>query len=74
MEGAAALLGSENGSRYRGVSQLQSHQSRYTATKGEILVPKCMPISFFRRASRFQVGALQRGRQNGVSPICSDLF
>ena len=30
MEGIAALLGSENGSRYRGVSQLQSHQSRYT--------------------------------------------
>ena len=30
MEGIAALLGSENGSRYRGVSQLQSHQSRYS--------------------------------------------
>ena len=30
MEGIAAFLGSENGSRYRGVSQLQSHQSRYT--------------------------------------------
>ena len=29
-EGIAALLGSENGSRYRGVSQLQSHQSRYS--------------------------------------------
>ena len=28
MEGIAALLGSENGLRYRGVSQLQSHQSR----------------------------------------------
>ena len=28
--GIAALLGSENGSRYRGVSQLQSHQSRYS--------------------------------------------
>ena len=25
-----SLLGSENGSRYRGVSQLQSHQSRYS--------------------------------------------
>ena len=30
VEGIAALLGSENGSRYRGVSQLQSHQSRYS--------------------------------------------
>ena len=30
VEGTAALLGSENGSRYRGVSQLQSHQSRYS--------------------------------------------
>ena len=30
MEGVAALLGSEIGSRYRGVSQLQSHQSRYS--------------------------------------------
>ena len=30
MEGIAALLGSENGSRYTGVSQLQSHQSRYS--------------------------------------------
>ena len=30
MEGIAALLASENGSRYRGVSQLQSHQSRYS--------------------------------------------
>ena len=30
MEGIAALLGSENGSRYRGVSQLQSHQSCYS--------------------------------------------
>ena len=30
MMGIAALLGSENGSRYRGVSQLQSHQSRYS--------------------------------------------
>ena len=30
MEGVAALLGSENGLRYGGVSQLQSHQSRYT--------------------------------------------
>ena len=29
-EGIAALLGSEDGSRYRGVSQLQSHQSRYS--------------------------------------------
>ena len=29
-EGIAALLGSENGWRYRGVSQLQSHQSRYS--------------------------------------------
>ena len=34
-EGIAALLGSENGSRYRGASQLQSHQSRYSVqTKG----------------------------------------
>ena len=30
VEGMAALLGSENGSRYRGASQLQSHQSRYS--------------------------------------------
>ena len=30
VEGIAALLGSENRSRYRGVSQLQSHQSRYS--------------------------------------------
>ena len=30
VESIAALLGSENGSRYRGVSQLQSHQSRYS--------------------------------------------
>ena len=30
VEGIAAPLGSENGSRYRGVSQLQSHQSRYS--------------------------------------------
>ena len=30
VEGIAALLGSENRSRYRGGSQLQSHQSRYT--------------------------------------------
>ena len=30
VEGLAALLGPENGSRYRGVSQLQSHQSRYS--------------------------------------------
>ena len=30
VEGIAALLGSENGSRYRGVSQLQSHQPRYS--------------------------------------------
>ena len=30
MEGIAALLGSENGLRYKGVSQLQSHQSRYS--------------------------------------------
>ena len=30
VEGIAALLGSESGSRYRGVSQLQSHQSRYS--------------------------------------------
>ena len=30
VEGIAALLGSENGSCYRGVSQLHSHQSRYT--------------------------------------------
>ena len=30
VEGSAALLGSENGSRYRAVSQLQSHQSRYS--------------------------------------------
>ena len=30
VEGIAALLGSENGSRSRGVSQLQSHQSRYS--------------------------------------------
>ena len=30
MEGIAALFGSKNGSRYRGVSQLQSHQSRYS--------------------------------------------
>ena len=30
VEGIAALLGSENGSRYRGVSQLQPHQSRYS--------------------------------------------
>ena len=30
VEGIAALLGSENGSRYRGVSQLQSHQSPYS--------------------------------------------
>ena len=29
-EATAALLGSENGSRYKGVSQLQSHQSRYS--------------------------------------------
>ena len=28
-DGVAAILGSKNGSRYRGVSQLQSHQSRY---------------------------------------------
>ena len=30
VEGIAALLGSENVLRYRGVSQLQSHQSRYS--------------------------------------------
>ena len=30
VEGITALLGSENRSRYRGVSQLQSHQSRYS--------------------------------------------
>ena len=30
VEGIAALLDSKNGSRYRGVSQLQSHQSRYS--------------------------------------------
>ena len=30
VEGIATLLGSGNGSRYRGVSQLQSHQSRYS--------------------------------------------
>ena len=30
VEGIAALLGSENGSRYRGVSQLLSHHSRYS--------------------------------------------
>ena len=30
VEGIAAVLGSENGSCYRGVSQLQSHQSRYS--------------------------------------------
>ena len=30
VEGIAALLGSEKGSRYRGMSQLQSHQSRYS--------------------------------------------
>ena len=31
VEGIAPLLGSENGSRHREVSQLQSHQSRYPA-------------------------------------------
>ena len=30
VEGIAALLGPENGSHYRGVSQLQSNQSRYS--------------------------------------------
>ena len=30
VEGIAALLGSDNGSHYRGVSQLQSHQLRYS--------------------------------------------
>ena len=30
VEGIAALLGPENGSRYKGVSQLQSNQSRYS--------------------------------------------
>ena len=30
VEGIAALLGSENGSRYRGVSHPQSHQLRYS--------------------------------------------
>ena len=34
MEGITALLGSDNGSRYRGVSQLQSHQSRYSVQLG----------------------------------------
>ena len=35
MEGIAARLGSENGSRYRVVSQLQSHQSRYSVQLSE---------------------------------------
>ena len=37
VEGIAALLGSENGSRYRGVSQLQSHQSRCSVQLSERL-------------------------------------
>ena len=38
MEGIAALLGSENRSRYRGVSKPQSHQSRYSVQLSENLL------------------------------------
>ena len=43
VEGIAALLGSENGSRYRGVSQLQSHQSRYSV---QLRVQHCLRSCF----------------------------
>ena len=39
VEGIAALLGSENGSRYRGESQVQSHQSRYSVQLSVTLIP-----------------------------------
>ena len=44
MEGIAALLGSENGLLYRGVSQLQSHQSRYS----EQLSKGCLALRIAR--------------------------
>ena len=40
VEGIAALSGSENGSRYRGVSQLQSHQSCDPPAQPQTPIPK----------------------------------
>ena len=54
VEGIAALLGSENGSRYRGVSQLQSHQSRYSVQLSSRTPkpPSPPPQKVSRRSSR----------------------
>ena len=40
VQGIAALLGSENGSRYRGVSQPKSHQSGYSGQLSSLVFPK----------------------------------
>ena len=62
VEGIAALLGSENGSRYRGVSQLQSHQSRYsvqlrTGSKG----------SCNKKRAKMSLAGIQRETSSAVS-------
>ena len=43
MEGIAALSGSENRSRYKGVSQLQSHHSHYSVCVPLIVTPLFVP-------------------------------
>ena len=55
MEGIAALLGSENGSRYRGVSQLQSHQSRYSVPLSFCLFAYLQRFSRVRTVDVFEV-------------------
>ena len=47
VEGIAALLGSENRSRSRGVSHLQSHQSRYTVQLRSSIPPNIVTSLMF---------------------------